>query len=531
MREKLAGTGALVRLALRRDRIVLPAWTAIFVLLAAGSAQASVDLFPDEASRVKAAEAINNAPALVALYGKVYDVTSLGEVSMVKLKGLYAVFLAVLAFFTLIRHTRSNEESGRLELVGAGVVGRYAALTAALLVTCGTAVTIGLLTTLSLSAVGLPVAGSLAFGLGWAAVGCTGAAIAAVAAQVTESARTANGIAATTLGAFYVLRAVGDSTGPEWLSWISPLGWTLQLRPYAGNRWWVLGLFAAFIVLTAATAYLLAGRRDHDAGLVRPRPGPAAAAASLRSPLALAWRLQRGSLLAWAVGLALIGAIFGSSAANLADALDNERMREMITKMGGVESLTDSFFGAVLGMVAVITSAYGVQSALRLRSEETTFRAEPLLATGVSRTSWALSHLLVALFGTALLVTVTGAAAGLAHGAQTGDMGRAFGRVVEAALVQIPAIWVLVAIVAALFGLLPRWSPLAWVLLVAFLLIGEFGSLFELRQSVMDISPYAHVPDLPGGELTLTPLIWLTAIAAALLTVGLTTFRRRDITT
>lgn len=527
----LAGTGALVRLALRRDRVVLPVWTAIFVLLAVASASASIDLFPDVASRVKAAEAINNSPALVALYGRVYDVTSLGEVSMLKMKGLYAVFLAVLAFFTMVRHTRADEESGRLELVGAGVVGRYAALTSALLVSCGTGITIGLLTALGLIGVGLPVSGSIAFGLAWAAVACTGAAIAAVAAQVTEGARTANGIAATTLGAFYVLRAVGDSSGPIWLSWISPLGWTLQVRPYSGDRWWVFGLFAAFIAATCVLAYVLAGRRDHGAGLVRPRPGPAEATASLRSPLALAWRLQRGSLLAWTVGCILIGAIFGSSAANLADALDSENMREMITKMGGVEGLTDAFFSAVLGMVAVVTSAYGVQSALRLRSEETTLKAESLLATGVSRVSWALSHLLVALFGTALLVTATGAAAGLAHGAQTGDMGRAFGRVVEAALVQIPAIWVLVGIVAALFGLLPRFSSFAWVLLVAFLLIGEFGSLFELRQSVMDLSPYAHVPNLPGGELTIAPLVWLTAIAAALVGIGLTAFRRRDLTT
>ena len=91
MRTALAGTGTLVRLALRRDRIVLPVWTAIFVLLAVFSASASVDLFPDEASRVKAAEAINNSPALVALYGRVYDVTSLGEVSLIKMKGLYAL--------------------------------------------------------------------------------------------------------------------------------------------------------------------------------------------------------------------------------------------------------------------------------------------------------------------------------------------------------------------------------------------------------------------------------------------------------
>jgi polyether ionophore transport system permease protein len=522
MRSSLAGTATLVRLALRRDRIVLPVWIAIFVVLAVGSAQASVAVFPDEASRVRAAEAINNSPALVALYGRVYDVTSLGEVSLIKMKGLYALFLAVLAFFTLVRHTRSDEEAGRLELVGAGVVGRYAALTAAIIVTCATGIVIGLLTTLGLGAVGLPWTGSIAFGTGWAAVACSAAMIAAVAAQVTESARAANGIAAATLAISYVLRAVGDTSGPGWLSWFSPLGWALHVRPYAGNRWWVFAVFAA---------YALIARRDHCAGLVRPRPGPPEAAGWLRSPLALAWRLQRGSLAAWTIGFLLGGAIMGNIAADIGNILDNENAREMISRMGGVSGLTDSFLAAELGLLAVIASAYGVQAALRLRSEETTQRAEPVLATAVSRQSWSLSHLVVALLGSAVLVVAAGVGAGLAHGSQTGDMANAFGRVFEAALVQIPAIWVLVGIVAALFGLLPRWSPLAWVLLVAFLLLGEFGSLFELNQRVMDISPYAHVPKLPGGELTVMPLIWLTVIALALTTAGVAGFRRRDITT
>jgi ABC-2 type transport system permease protein len=526
-----AGTATLVRLALRRDRIVLPVWIAIFVGLALMSASASIALFPDEASRIKAGTAINNSPALIAMYGRVYDVTSLGEVSMLKMKGLYALFLAVLAFFTLVRHTRADEESGRLELVGAGVVGRHAALTAALIVTCGTGILIGLLTAVGLIAVGLPVAGSIAFGCGWASVACAAATIAAVAAQVTESARAANGIAATVLGVSYVIRAVGDSSGPEWLSWFSPLGWVLQVRPYAGNRFWVFGLFAVFILAAGWASYALVARRDLGAGLIRPRPGPPEAAGWLRSPLALAWRLQRGSLLAWTVGFVLIGAVLGNIAASIGDILDSKSSRELVQKMGGVSGLTDAFFAAELGILAVVASAYGVQAALRLRSEETTQRAEPLLATAVSRPSWALSHLTVAFFGTAVLVVAAGVGAGLAHGSQTGDMGRAFNRVVGAALVQIPAVWVLVAIVAALYGLLPRWSSFAWVLLVAFLLLGEFGSLFELRQAVMDLSPYAHVPNLPGGQMAVLPLIWLTLIAAALTVAGVAGFRRRDITT
>ena len=87
----------------------------------------------------------------------------------------------------------------------------------------------------------------------------------------------------------------------------------------------------------------------------------------------------------------------------------------------------------------------------------------------------------------------------------------------------------LAGIVLAAFGIVPRAVVAGWVALVAFLLLGEFGPLFELDQWVMDISPYAHIPRLPGGEFSAAPLIWLVGVAAALTVVGLVGFRRRDV--
>jgi len=58
------GTGTLVRLALRRDRVLIPVWIVVFVMMAAGSAQASIDLYPDVASRVEADVARVAGPGL-----------------------------------------------------------------------------------------------------------------------------------------------------------------------------------------------------------------------------------------------------------------------------------------------------------------------------------------------------------------------------------------------------------------------------------------------------------------------------------
>jgi ABC-2 type transport system permease protein len=528
----LTGTRALVRLALRRDRVLLPVWIAVLAGVASSSASATAGLYPTEASRAQAAASINGTPSLVALYGRVYDETSLGAVSMLKLTAIGAVLVAILSIMTVVRHTRAEEETGRLELLGATVVGRHAPLAAALIVAVGMNVVLGLLTAAGLMASGLPSDGAVAFGLAWGTVGIAFAAVAAASAQLTESARTANGIAIAVLGGAYVLRAIGDSAGDggaRSLSWFSPIGWGQQVRAFAGDRWSVLLLPAGFALVLAALAYVLAARRDLGAGLVAARAGHAEASASLRSPLALAWRLHRGTLFAWTAGFLVLGAALGNIAANVGNFFGSPQAREMLMKLGGEKGLTDAFLATELGFVGVIVSAFGVQAAMRLRAEETAQRAEPVLATAVSRTRWALSHVTIAAGGAAFLLVVGGLAAGTSHAAQTGDAAQV-GRVLAGALVQLPAVLVLTGIVVAAFGLAPRWTLAGWAALVGFLLLGEVGPLLRLKQWMMDLSPYAHVPRLPGSHVTAAPLVALLSIAVALMVAGLVGFRRRDVT-
>jgi ABC-2 type transport system permease protein len=526
------GTGSLVRLALRRDRVRLPVWILALAFFAVSSAAATVGLYPTEASRVEAAKSFNSTQALLALYGPVYDPTSIGALSIIKLAGTGAIFVAVLAILTIVRHTRAEEESGRSELVGATVVGRRAPLTAALIVMIGASLVLGLLTALGLIASDLPAAGSLAFGMTWAGVGIAFAAIAAITAQMTRTARSATGLAIAVLGVAYLLRAIGDtasSSGPRWLSWLSPVGWGQQIRPYAGDRWWVALIIVGFTAVASGGAYALIARRDLGSGLLAERPGPAVAAPYLRSTLALAWRLQRGTLLAWASGFALLGLVFGSIASNVDGFAGSQQARDVFAKLGGQNALTDAYLATVLGIVGVMASAYGVQAAMRLRTEETELRAEPLLATGITRTSWVMSHTMVALLGTTLLVVVNGLCAGLVYGVQDSDLGQV-GRVLGGALVQLPAAWLLTGILVAAFGLVPRWVAIGWVALAGFLLLGELGPVFDLNHWVMDVSPFAHVPRLPGSALHLTPILVLTAIAALLTAAGVLGFRRRDLT-
>jgi ABC-2 type transport system permease protein len=76
----------------------------------------------------------------------------------------------------------------------------------------------------------------------------------------------------------------------------------------------------------------------------------------------------------------------------------------------------------------------------------------------------------------------------------------------------------------------PRFAALAWAAVAAFLLLSEFGAFLNLNKWAVDLSPYTHVPKLPGGTFTATPLLWLLFIAVGLTAVGLAGLRRRDIT-
>jgi ABC-2 type transport system permease protein len=517
----------LARLALRLDRVRLSGWVLAIALLPAATAAQYLKLYPTEQSIQQVKGVISN-PSLVALSGPLFR-ASLGGLTAWKILVTELILVALMSLLTVVRHTRTEEETGRLELIRAGVVGRYAPLTAALLVAGLANLAIVVLVALGLIGTGLPAAGSVVLGLAIGLVGLTFSAVAAVTAQLTESGRSAIAIAGAVLGASYLLRAVGD-TGPTGLSWLSPIGWAMRMRPFAGDRWWVLGLAVGLVAVLIAVAYTLVGRRDLGAGLLPQRPGPAQAAPWLGSPLALAWRLHRGILIGWVIGMALAGATLGGAADGIGHAIGaNQQITDLLARMGGRKGLLDAYLATVFGLTGLIAAVYTVQATLRLRAEETGGRIEPLLATGVGRIRWALSHLVFALLGSAALLAVAGAAAGLVYGLQIHDVGGQVPRLLAAALVQLPAAWILAGLGAALFGLAPRLAALTWAGLIACVLLLELGALLGLSQWLVDVSPFAHVPKLPGTAFTATPLLWLTGIAVALGAAGLAGFRRRDI--
>ncbi len=379
----VTGTGTVMRLLLRRDRIRLPVWVIAVVGLLMSSVASVTSLYVTDAERQSYASAVGDNPAAVVMGGPGSGLPSIGGIVVFEMTVVGYVAVGLMSLLLVIRHTRAEEEAGRTELLRAGPVGRYAGPIGALAVVCGANVAVGAGVAVGMVGFGLPAGGSVALALSIVVFGVVMAAVAALAAQVTEHPRGGSGIAASALAIFFVVRGAGD-IGSAGLSWVSPMGWALAVRPFADERWAVLLLPLVLAIALVAVAFALVGRRDVGAGLTSARPGRATASRWLSGTAGLALRQHRASLAGWGAGLFLLGVAYGS----VGDAVE-----ELVSQNAALEqfvaapetNLVDSFFAVAASMVALISSGFALQVTMRLRIEETTGRLEPLLGTAVSR--------------------------------------------------------------------------------------------------------------------------------------------------
>ncbi|MGP3977188.1 ABC transporter permease [Streptomyces sp. 8N114] len=529
----LAGTGALFRFALRRDRVRLPAWVLATFLFTLSSVQKATQLAPDDPKKSADMVKTLSGPAMLAMTGPEHylsQLTPASALSMLML-GYGAILTGLMSVLTVVRHTRADEESNIAELVRSGVVGRHATLTAALAVAAGANVLLGLLLAAALPGAGLDGAtagGALLYGAAHTVVGLVFAGVAAVTVQLSAHARAVSGMALGVLGASYALRAAGD-VGTDALSWASPIGWVQRTYPFVDNHWWPLLPGLALAVVAAAAGYALSTRRDVGAGILPPRLGRPSASEALTRPLGFAVRLHRGLFAGFSAGLLLLGAMYGSILGDVDDMLkDLDDVREALAKAGG--TLVESFASTVMLVVAVVASLFVVMAALRPRSEETAGRVEPLLATGLSRSRWVGSHLVAALGGGTLVLLLGALGLGLAGAASAGD-GDLVVQLLGAGLAYAPALWVTGGAAVLLFGWAPRATALAWAVPAYGFVVGYLGKLLDLPGWLNDLSPFGHVPQLPAAEMRWTPMLLLTLVAAALVACGVAGFRRRDLDT
>lgn len=522
----MTGVPLLLRTFLRRDRWLLLWWSLGVVLLYYTQAVSVDGLYATQAEFDRAAASMEGNAALVAMAGPARALNTIGGQVTWQATAFGAIAAGLMSMFVIGRHTRAEEESGRDELVRASVVGRRAPMTAALLDALVANVLLGALVAASLAAYPLAAPGSMALGVGLTLCGWVFTGTALVAAQLTAGTRAMYGVAGSVIGVAYALRAVGDVGYPV-LTWLSPIGWYQGMHAFSGLRWWPALLLLGAAVASCAASYAVFDRRDVGSGLFADRPGPERAGRLLRSGPGLAWRLQRGSVAGWTVGLFLTGLAYGAIGDDVGDLVgDSESTRELFLQ--GAGDLVDGFYATAMLMLGLLASGFAVSSALRPRGEEEAGRVEALLGTALPRSRWLLGHVAVTVLGTVVVLAGAGLGLGVGYALVTGD-GGAVARLGLPPLQYVAPVLVLAGAARLLVGLSPRLAPLAWLPLLGAAVVLVFGDLLRLPQRLQDLSPFEHLALVPVQELRWGPVLAVAAVAALLSAAGQVAFARRDV--
>ena len=140
--DTLAGSGTMIRLVVRRNRVRLVVWWLVLVGLFAYVEAYYASIFTTQAALDDFA-AVSNVPSIKALTGLAAAPATLGGAVWTKIWMTCALSLAFGVVFLVTRNGRADEEVGRTELLRSRVLGLHAPSFASWLVNAVLCIAVG----------------------------------------------------------------------------------------------------------------------------------------------------------------------------------------------------------------------------------------------------------------------------------------------------------------------------------------------------------------------------------------------------
>lgn len=561
----MRGVWPLIKLILRRDRIKLPIWIFMIVIMmvslplamhaTAGTPQELAGL----QAQFQSGSAVMNL--ITGPFQMINGKIGLGGLTLVKAELFTAVLMAFFATLLVVRHTRQNEELGATELIESAEVSRFAPLTAAIIVSLASIILIVILSALGIIftvggiaggwGVGAPsvTSGAWLFSLEIGGVGLSFTAIAAVVSQLTDTSSSANSILGVIIGITYILRGIGDviaknaaSGMPKmnvW-SWLSPFGWGEATHSLTFAKWEYLWVPIIFSALLIPFSYFLLSRRDLGSGLLPSRRGRTHASGFLLSQIGLTWKLQRNIFLGWLIGSILLVAVIGGVANQITTVYSgSSAMKQTIQSLGGTSGALSisALLSGILVYVVLLVVAYCLQSLVKTRYEEASGHLENILATKTSRINWLLKHVVFAIIGAIVILMISGFVTALSANISGVTPALNLWDYSRNMLAYLPVAVAFVGIYVLCFGIIPRLATaVSWLLYVALICVemflSLFAALFHWSDSVKNFLPLQAFTKIFSGIANSND--WLAYLLTALIAVfaiilGLFFWRRRNI--
>jgi ABC-2 type transport system permease protein len=522
---------ALTRRGFRDARTRTVAFGYLFALYAYVQPVGYRSAYPSLASRLAFAHSFASNDALRLFYGYPYDALTVGGYSAWRVGGTLAIAAAVFGVLAAVRALRTEEDTGRMELILAGAVGRRSAFLSAMAAIAAGTLILWIAAFAGFLAGGLPAGGSAYLALSTAAVVPVFVGVGALASQLAPTRRIALELGSAVVALFWLLRVIADtSSGAGWLRWATPLGWAEELRPFTGSQPAVLLLpVAATALLLLAAAHLAAGR-DIGTGTLPARDTAAPRLRLLASPTAQALRGERGSLIVWTSSIAAFAVILGLISTSISSAGISKSLRTEIEKLGSGSITTPSgYLSFVFIFFILAISLFACAQISAARQEEADERLETLLSLPVSRHRWLGGRLLLAAAAAAALSLV----AGLLTWAGTASQGVSISlpRMLEAGANCLPVALLFLGIGALAYAIIPRASAgIAYGLVSVAFIWDLVGSLLGAPKWLVELTPFAHVGFVPAQPFRVGAALIMLAIAAVAAIVAIALFRRRDLT-
>lgn len=520
----------LARLILRRDRVRMLIWIVCLAGMCVIYGNVVPGMYQTDAERAVMAETLKN-PAMMAMMGPVYEEGGYTAGALFSNMMLLWVALAagIMNIFHVVRHTRQDEERGRIEVIRSLPVGRQSSLAAAIGTSLLLNTVLALVTGFGLFALkneSMGLNGSMVFG---AAIGATGFAFAIATAlfcQLCSSSATATSLSFGFLGLSYVLRAAGDMNS-EVLACLTPLGLSVRVEAYTGNRWWPVWLMLGASALVMLLTFYLCGKRDMGEGLIPARPGRRFAAKSLLSPVGLALRLTRASVIIWGAALMLCGAAYGSIMGDYVSFFETNEMLSQIFAASGQSPSPEDIIGFLMMIMSILGVIPVLSFMLKARSQERGGYAENILSRAVSRNEQLSGYYVIAL-ASSILMPLLVALGFWGACASVMDAPPTLWYFVKTALTYLPAIWFMLGVAMLLMAFLPKFTALVWAYIGYSFLAIYMGRIIDLPEWMSKLTPFSYILREPGADIPVTPLIVMALLFVAMSAAGFMGYRRRD---
>ena len=551
----------LLKFMARRERLNSIIWVLALVLTNASvAALMGLSMLATYEERADLLSVLDN-PALLAMVGPLYSgANNIGSIYALMMLVFMGIAVAVMNIFLISRHTRTDEEAGRLEVLRSLPLGRLANINAAALLALIVNFIMSLLFVISMYLVMILTDEPMGFeaaalwGCLLGGIGLVFAAITALFCQLSANSRSAMGYSFLAMGIFYLLRAGADAGGElEYLAYLSPFGIASRSWVYIENLWTHFFILLAMAILIAIPAYALSGIRDIDQGVIPARPGRPSGGIFMRNAFGLNLKLLSVSIVSWAIVLFFLGLSYGTVLEDIETFIaGNEMYRQLILAPAGIyiEGATTEeiiismnvvlshagfnivqmfsgmtgFFMAMMSLIPVIIFA------LKAKSEERAARTELILAGAVSRVYYLSGFLLIS-FVCAIIFQLAHAIGMylFASSVLANPADLPFDFLVRSALAYVPALWLFCGLTFFLIGALPKFVNFIWAYYVFSLFVLMYGRMLPQLEWTTRLSPMGYAPQLPVDEINALTLLITAAFGIALAILGVYFYGKRDI--